>query len=138
MRTHRNNNTEIPEGLPVRIFNISAKNIKIRRNSTLSELQEVKILRNAQETANKDHFAVSTQISVKECKRTDLPEGVALDFSILNSKQTEMAANLFHRWNNILSKGITDIGHTDLVKQRIKLGKENPLNNLKEENHLVL
>ena len=84
MTTHRNNNTEIPERLPVRIFNIR-KNFKIRRNSTLSELQEVKILRNAQETANKDHFAVASQISVKECKLTDLPEGVELDSSILNS-----------------------------------------------------
>ena len=98
--------------LPVLIYSMSAKTIKIRPNSTLCELQEVKILRNVnpvQETANKDHVAVASQFSVKERKRTYLPEGVELDSSILNSKQKEMAANLFHCCNKIFSTGITDI-----------------------------
>lgn len=86
--------------LPVRIFNMSAKIIKIRPNSTLCELQEVKVLRNAdpvQQTTNKDHTAFASQISVEEFKRTDLPEGVELDSSKLNLKQKEIATNLFHR-----------------------------------------
>ena len=32
----------------------------------------------------------------------------------------------FHRWNNIFSRGTTDIGHTDLVKHQIKMEKEEP------------
>lgn len=55
-----------------------------------------------------------------------MPEDIELDSSMLNSKQMEMAANFFHRWDNIFSTGITDIGHTDLVKHQIKLEKEEP------------
>ena len=113
----------------MRIFNISAKTITIKPQTTLCELQEVKVLRNfdpsEQEETDQPVRVASQQSNTEETER-NLPEGVDLETSKLTEEQKEEARELFHKWKHIFSKGITDIGHTDLVKHQIKLTNEEP------------
>ena len=115
--------------VPVRIFNISAKTITIKPQTTLCELQEVKVLRNFDPSEQEDiddPVRIASQQSSSEEKERNLPEGVDLETSKLTEDQKEDATDLFHKWKHIFSKGITDIGHTDLVKHHIKLTDEEP------------
>ena len=115
--------------VPVRIFNISAKTITIKPQTTLCELQEVKVLRNfdpSEQEETDEPVRVASQQSSTEEKERNLPEGVDLETSKLTEEQKEKARELVHKWKHIFSKDITDIGHTDLVKHHIKFTNEEP------------
>ena len=113
--------------VPVRVFNMSAKTITVTPQTVLCELQEVKILREADFDIdpNIENSAKIASHRVEE-HESQLPEGVNLDESALNEEQKEEANKMFRKWNNIFSKGDLDIGHTRLVDHNLKLNKEEP------------
>ena len=89
----------------------------------------MKVLRNfdpLEQEERDESVLVASQISNTEETERSLPERVDLETSKLTSDQKEVATELFHKWKDIFSKGITDIGHTDLVKHQIKLTNDEP------------
>lgn len=119
--------------MQVRIFNISAKTLKISPKSTLCELQEVKILRNLDlKKPEEDSTAsVNSQLAEERKREPSLPEGVNLDRTKLTSEQKANATKILSKWNSIFSKGTTDLGRTKLVEHEIKLSD----NHLFQEPH---
>ena len=113
--------------VPIRVFNMSAKTMTVTPQTVLCELQEVKVLREAdleidQKVENSARMA-SQRIEEQE---SELPTGVNLDESDLNEEQKDLAEKLFRKWNSIFSKGDLDIGRTKLVEHHIKLNNEEP------------
>ena len=83
---------------------MSAKTITVTSQTVLCELQEVKILREADFDIdqNSENSAKIASHSVEE-HELQLPEGVNLDESALNEEQKEEANKMFRKWNNIFS-----------------------------------
>ena len=103
--------------VPVRVFNMSAKTMTVTPQTVLCELQEVKVLREAdidtdQNCENSARMA-SQRVGEQE---PQLPEGVNLDETDLNEEQKDQAEEMFRKWNSIFSKGDLDIGRTKLVE----------------------
>ena len=74
----------------VRIYNMSAKSIKIKPNSDLCELHEVKVLRNIDPIDSKKSKEEQARISQLHVNQKDqLPEGINLDKSALTTTQKE-------------------------------------------------
>ncbi|MEW8316224.1 MAG: reverse transcriptase domain-containing protein [Candidatus Thiodiazotropha endolucinida] len=110
----------------VRIFNVSAKAITVTPHTPLCQLQEVKVLRQAdmglEETEDTARMATQT---VDEMDAS-LPDGINLDKTDLSDEQKHRATQVFSKWNAVFSKDLKDIGHTSLVEHRIKLTNEEP------------
>lgn len=114
--------------VPVRLFNISAKTIHIPPRTTLCDLHEVNVLRHPDQAKPQPpviHTRMQSQIVDNEPK-TGLPGGIDLSDSELTESQKNKVAQLFVKWEDVFSKGTTDIGHTKLVEHRIKLDDEKP------------
>ena len=106
---------------------MSAKTITVTPQTMLCELQEIKILREADFDIDQ-YSENSAKIAPHRVEKheSQLLEGVNLDESALNEEQKEEANKMFRKWNNIFSKGDLDIGHTRLVEHNIKLNNEEP------------
>ena len=112
--------------VPVRLYNISATRVEIAPKSNLCELQEVKVLRQADLGGEAEHTAQTYQQNVNADKRKDLPEGINLTECNLSEEQRDKLKEFLSRWNHIFSKGVTDLGKCDLVKHQIKLNDNEP------------
>ena len=115
--------------VPVRIFNISARPIIIKPQTLLCELQQVKVIRNAdigETTSSTQSANIASQMKTDTEESPTLPEGVKLENTKLTDDQMETVTELFHRWKHVFSTGLTDIGQTDLIKHRIRLNNEEP------------
>ena len=56
-----------------------------------------------------------------------MPEGIHLEDSNLTTEQKTQFTSFLYRWQDIFSKGITDLGNCDLVKHKINLSDEIPI-----------
>ena len=112
--------------VPVHVFNISARPLTSSPQTTLCELQEVKVLRQADFDIEQDDENTATIAShIAGESEQKLPDGVNLNDTDLK-KLKEEAYRMFSKWNSVFSKGDMDIGHTNLVEHHIKLDKEEP------------
>ena len=117
--------------VPIRIFNMSAKVLTLQPKSLLCQLHEVKVLRSCTPETKSDNVAW-TQQHTASCNIDDETEfnlsdiGVDLSNSKLTEDQKVRAAEVFQKWQDIFSRGPTDLGHTDLVQHEIKLTDEKP------------
>ena len=122
--------------VPVRIFNMSTKVLTIPPNSVLCQLQEVKVLRHCNPFEDINNTAFTNQQSATT-RENDSEEdskqgfslsdiGLDLTDSKLTYQQKEKPTEVFAKWQNIFSRGPTDLGHTILVKHEIKLTDEKP------------
>ena len=131
--------------VPVKIFNMSAKVLSIPPRAILCELQEVKVLRSwepqvvntekvyakqqtvATESLQKaEHVDHKTKIEEEKNCFNVKDIGVDLSESNITKEQREKAKVVFEKWQNIFSRGPTDLGHTDLVRHEIHLTDETP------------
>ena len=115
----------------IRIFNMSAKVLTLQPKSLLCQLHEVKVLRSCTPETKSDNVA-RTQQHTASCDSDDTTEfnlsdiGVDLSNSKLTEDQKVRAAEVFQKWQDIFSRGPTDLGHTDLVQHEIKLTDDKP------------
>ena len=112
--------------VPVRVFNMSAKAITVAPHTILCQLQEVKVLRHVDIGQNQTGDTVRISAQTADNTKATLPEGVSLDDTDLSETQKERATQMFSKWDNIFSKGSSDIGHTKLVEHHIKLSNDEP------------
>ena len=114
--------------VPVKIYNVSAKEIEITPKTALCELHEVKVLR---------HLDLDTPgENVQSCQQTvqestlpedkELPAGIDLTDSAVTEEQRQEMTQFLIRWKGIFSKGLTDLGNCDKVKHRINLNDDKP------------
>ena len=110
--------------IPVKVFNISARTLKIEPHSHLCELHEVKVLK----PCSPSSFVEPDNIANKKCEGE--PEmkdlGVTVNTERLNTEQKETIFNLLQKWTSIFSKGPTDLGKTALIKHKIHLKDDTP------------
>ena len=125
--------------VPVKIFNVSAREVQIEPRTPLCELQEVQVLRNlefaskenkvgTQEGNSDNGKAQSCQQSVKidNYDKSTLPSGIDLSKSALDDKQKDEMARFLLKWKHMFSTDITDLGNCDLFKHRINLTDNEP------------
>ena len=114
--------------VPVKIYNVSAKEIEITPKTALCELHEVKVLR---------HLDLDTPgENVQSCQQTvqestlpedkELPAGIDLTDSAVTEEQRQELTQFLIRWKGIFSKGLTDLGNCEKVKHRINLNDDKP------------
>ena len=110
---------------------MSAKVLTLQPKSLLCQLHEVKVLRSCTPETKSDNVA-RTQQHTASGDSDDTTEFNLSDIEVdlSNSKLTEdqevRAAEVFQKWQDIFSRGPTDLGHTDLVKHEIKLTDDKP------------
>ena len=115
--------------VPVRVF-MSAKVLTLQPKSILCQLHEVKVLRSCTPETKTNNVARTQQHTATggsndtEFHLSDI--GVDLTHSKLTADQKGRAVKVFQKWQDIFSKGPTDLGHTDLVKHEIKLTDDKP------------
>lgn len=100
----------------VRVCNITAKPITIKRGMIICSLEEVKIVNNSFHYQQSDESKTSDPISL----------GVKIDSNVLSTEQLERVKSLFKENSHVFSKGILDLGKTDLVQHNIELEDETP------------
>ena len=119
--------------VPVRIFNMSAKVMTLPAKTNVCQLQEVKVLRS--ETFDKvkntplrtsNPPSKTAQIFQQTTDSdTSLPQ-VDLDGAKLSPEERVKVEQVLRKWQDVFSKGPTDLGCTNLVEHEIKLKDETP------------
>ena len=112
--------------VPVRIYNISAKVLEIAPQSSLCELQEVKVLRHLEPNTQKEQTVHASQQTAKEGKQHKLLDEVMIGENNLSEAQKNQVKQFLEKWNDIFSEGLTDLGNCDLVKHKINLHDNEP------------
>ena len=115
--------------VPVKIYNISGKEIEITPKTTLCELQEVKVLRNLDLETEAGEKVQGCQQTVKETNLQEdnlLPSGIDLKDSAITEEQRQELTQFLLKWKGMFSKGLTDLGDCDKVKHRINLHDDKP------------
>ena len=118
--------------VPVRLFNMSATAVTIKPNSNLCELQEVKVLRNADidqtkaEKAQAQQHRVQTDKKDRKVDLKDIPEGINLEDMCVTDQQKQQLLEFLVKWKDNFSTDITDLGNCDLIKHEIKLTDDEP------------
>ena len=123
------NNPGKTSRVPVRLCNMSARTLKIPPKSNLCDLHEVKVLRSpsvAQPSDNSDTVNIKQQRIVDDGDDDDDQPEVDLDASVLTEEQKHKVRMILNKWQNIFSKGPTDLGCTNLVEHEIHLENEDP------------
>ncbi len=121
--------------IPVKIFNMSAKSIHIKPQDTLCELQEVKLLRNVDPVGKtKETVIIDSQTATPQERELKCPEGIDLEDTDLTADQKQTVMKIFDKWDNIFSRGPTDIGHTNLVEHHINLDQSTAVQGTPSEN----
>lgn len=100
----------------VTVCNITAKPITIKRGMILCNLEEVKIVNNSVHFQQNEESETSDPISL----------GVKIDSNVLNTEQFERVKSLLKENCHVFSKGLLDLGKTDLVQHKIDLEDETP------------
>lgn len=80
----------------------------------LCNLEEVKILNNSVHLQQSDESKTSDPIRL----------GVKIDSNVFNTEQLERVKSLLKENSNVFSKGLLDLGKTDLVQHKIELEDE--------------
>ncbi|MCW4290851.1 MAG: retropepsin-like domain-containing protein, partial [Candidatus Thiodiazotropha taylori] len=96
--------------VPVRVFNMSAKVMKIKPNSSICELHDVKVIRTADPFFSETEKANVNQMAVGKDEQPTLPPGVNIDECAINDSQKERLVQFLSRWKGVFSAGITDLG----------------------------
>ena len=125
--------------VPVKIVNVSTREVQIEPRTPLCEFQEVQVLRNlefaskenkvgTQEENSDNGKAQCCQQSVKTDKNDEstLPSGIDLSKSALDDKQKDEMTRFLLKWKHMFSTDITDLGNCDLFKYRINLTDNEP------------
>ncbi|MCG8033830.1 MAG: DDE-type integrase/transposase/recombinase [Candidatus Thiodiazotropha taylori] len=106
--------------VPVRVCNLSARAISIPPKSLLCSLNSVSVV---------DSWtpASSSQNSDSKLSETIIDDlGVSIDKDNLSEEQLTKVKEVLNDWSHIFSKGLTDLGKTNLVKHSIKLTDNTP------------
>ncbi|MCG7879345.1 MAG: RNase H-like domain-containing protein [Candidatus Thiodiazotropha endolucinida] len=106
--------------IPVRVCNLSARAISIPPKSLLCSLNSVSVV---------DSWtpASSSQNSDSKLSETIIDDlGVSIDKDNLSEEQLTKVKEVLNDWSHIFSKGLTDLGKTNLVKHSIKLTDNTP------------
>ena len=112
--------------IPVRIFNMSAKVVRVPKKAVLCDLHKVKVLRSVDPFQFDEDQANLFSQTVEE-KKFDLADiGISLKESCLSSEETEKIKPLFEKWQNVFSKGPLDLRHTNVVEHGINLSNATP------------
>ena len=110
--------------VPIRICNMSAKQINIKPNSDICELHEIKVLRHLDLDAGENVTKVHQhKLSIE---KVNLPEGINLDQANITEQQKEHLLKFSTDWRDIFSKDAKDLGKCDLTKHQINLNDETP------------
>ena len=114
----------------VRLFNMSAKVVKVRPKSDLCELHEVKVLRSVDPVPRTEETVNIKQQQVNKAEDyTDDQEflnKLGIDAANITEDQKLKVSEFLLKWKHIFSTGITDLGNCDLVKHEIHLKDETP------------
>ena len=116
------NSVESTARVPVRIFNISAKVMKIKPKTVLGELQDAKVLRT---WSPESSSPVVSDGGHDEAKK-EFMDKLKVDLDHLEDDEQERLTDLFYEMKDVFSTGPLDIGHTDLVKHTINLEEGAP------------
>lgn len=101
----------------VKICNISAKPISIKRGTVLCSLQEVKVV--------DDLTSIQApKPNTRQCDPIEL--GVKVDSHALSDKQYEYVKSILREYSHVFSTGPLDLGKTNLVKHSIELEDNTP------------
>lgn len=101
----------------VKICNISAKPISIKRGTVLCSLQEVKVVDDLTPIQ-------APQPNTIQCDPIEL--GVKVDSNALSDKQYEYVKSILREYSHVFSTGPLDLGKTNLVKHSIELEDHTP------------
>ena len=125
--------------VPVKIVNVSTREVQIEPRTPLCEFQEVQVLRNLEfaskenkvgtQEENSDNWkAQCCQQSVKTDKNDEstIPSGIDLSKSALDDKQKDEMTRFLLKWKHMFSTDITDLGNCDLFKYCINLADNEP------------
>ena len=115
------------ERVPVRIFNMSAKILNIKPRSDICELHEVKILRSIEPAKSEKKQATVNQQTVNQAKSNKVIEEINIGDCKISPQEKDRLQMFLTKWNDIFSKGLTDLGNCDLVKHEIKLNDDIPI-----------
>ena len=112
-RVHKLSGTNYQK-IPVKVCNMTAKPISIKPRSVVCHLSEVKVI---------DNLASDIPTSSQDSKGFAVLEelGVKLETDELSPEQLLRAQQVLGKWEHIFSRGLTDLGKTDLVKHKIDL-----------------
>ena len=100
--------------LQLKICNISAKPLSLRRGTVLCNLQEVKVVDNL------------SALNPKSNKFNPIDLGVKVDSSMLSQDQFNTVKNILKQYSHVFSTGPLDLGKTDLVQHSIFLEDTKP------------
>jgi hypothetical protein len=104
-------NTTSASKVPVKISNLSGKAVTIPMKTILGELHQVKVASgNSMDDSPDDVPQPQVDLSEKE----------------LSPSQLQTVWELLHKWSDVFASGPTDLGHTRLVKHRIRLTNDTP------------
>ena len=111
----------IASRVPVKLYNMTAKEVSIQPKTTLCSLSEVKVVRHSVD--------INTCMSDKgdNCdSEFDIESlGVKIDEKLPDASRDKLVS-LIQKWKSLFSTGPTDIGLTDLVEHEIKLTDDVP------------
>ena len=111
--------------VPVRIFNMSARPITIRRKASICELHKVTVLRSAEFTKASEETDLDPEVVSSHQQHVNSEKPLPMDINLsgieLDGEQKWKLKHLFQKWEHVFSKGPTDLGHTDLVEHEIHL-----------------
>ena len=105
--------------IPVKVCNMTAKPIVIKPRSHICQISEVKVI---------DSLASDSHPSDSKSTQPSFVEelGITIDRTQLTEEQFLRVQQVLGKWEHIFSKGLTDLGCTDLVKHKIVLTDETP------------
>ena len=115
--------------IPVKIYNVTAKPIRIRAKEELCRLEEVKVLREADVCKTEEkHTTEELRKGQSQQETRDIKEtyGVNIEERNLTETQKQKVTILFNKYHRIFPKTPTDLGHTGQVKHKINLMDGNP------------
>jgi len=105
--------------IPVKVCNMSAKPMVIKPRSPLCQISEVKVIDNLASDLPQTEKEASCLSPLEEM-------GIKIDKSHLTEAQVLRAQQVLGKWTHVFSKGITDLGKTNIVKHKIELTDNTP------------
>lgn len=132
--------------VPVKICNISAKVLRIPSRSEICQLNEVKVIRQAdtfenirtperEDTSKTSEHGSPTSHQQPSSETEKLSNGdnnikddfgVDMEDSDLSTVQKQKVYNLFKKWESVFPKDEHDLGRTTAVRHKIELTDDNP------------
>ena len=126
------NEKTVSSRVPVKLFNMSAKTVKIPEKSIICELHEVDVLRTVPANDLNNDLPSTSKIHVHQQTASNTDKSKAksetfnLDNTNLTKDQKDQAQEFLKKWSHIFSKNVCDLGSCNLAKHRIKLDTDEP------------